>query len=333
MRAAVLTGFGGPENLQLLDVPSPDPGPGEVLIAVAAAGMNNTDINVRTGWYAGGGWSGPVQLPRIQGADVCGRIVAAGPGVSDARVGNRVVVDPILRESAGRVLEAPWYLGSECDGGFAEFVRVPDRNAHRVSRALTDAEWASFPCSYSTAEHLLTRADLQSGEEVLVTGASGGVGSAAVQLAKARGATVTAVASPPKDRAVAALGADRVLHRDDDPGRDAYHVVIDLAGGPQWPALLQALRPHGRYATAGAVAGAHVELDLRTLYLKDLTLIGATIYDEALFPTLLRRIEAGEVDPVVAQTHALEQIRQAQEVFSRRDHVGKLVLVVDERTP
>ena len=328
MRAMVLTGFGGPERLQAQDVPRPEPGPGDVVIEVAAAGVNNTDINTRVGWYGEGGWTGATAVPRIQGADVCGRIVEVGSGVATDRVGERVVVEPVLRKWHGQQLDPPWYLGSECDGGFAEFVRVPAANAHRVHRELLDAQWASFPCSYSTAEHLMARCGLRDGERVLITGASGGVGSAAVQLAKARGASVTAVAGRAKAAAVADLGADDVVGREDPFGREAFDVVVDLVGGERWPDLLAALRRHGRYATSGAIAGPLVQLDLRTLYLHDLTLIGATIYDESVFPAMLRRIESGAVDPVVAETFLLADIARAQEVFAEHRHVGKIVLTL-----
>ncbi len=219
-------------------------------------------------------------------------------------------------------------MESECDGAFAQYVCVPAVNAHPVHRALSDEEWAGFPCSYATAEHLLTRSHVRRGDRVLVTGASGGVGSAVVQLAIARGAHLTAVTSPAKAAAVAHLGAASTLLRNADFGQDTFDVVIDLVGGPRWPELLEALRPGGRYATSGALAGAHVDLDLRTLYLKDLALIGATIYDEGVFAALLRRIEAGEVQPIVAKVFPLESIRAAQEEFARHEHVGKIVLTV-----
>jgi NADPH:quinone reductase-like Zn-dependent oxidoreductase len=330
MRAMVLTGFGGLEQLQPREVPIPEPGPGGVLVRVAAAAVNNTDLNTRTGWYGSGGWSGAVTIPRIQGADVCGRITAVGDGVPADRVGQRVVIEPVLRTMHGRPLDPSWYLGSECDGGFAEYVAVPSANAHPVHRGLSDIEWASFPCSYSTAEHLLARSRVGPADEVLVTGASGGVGSAVVQLAKARGAAVTAVCGAAKAEAVAALGAERTMDRDEPLGEQAFDVVVDLVGGPRWADYLAALRRRGRYATAGAIAGPHVELDLRTLYLHDLTLIGATVYDETVFPGLLRHIESGAVDPVVAMTFPLAEMRQAQEAFAQHRHVGKIVLTVAE---
>ncbi|MCF8052681.1 MAG: alcohol dehydrogenase family protein [Desulfobacterales bacterium] len=339
MHGVQLTGHGGLEKLDIRrDIPVPAPGPGDVLIRVAAAAVNNTDINTRTAWYSkreGTGedasWSGrPIRFPRIQGADVCGHISAVGSGVSKDRIGERVLIEPCLREAQGRSLSPPWYLGSECDGGFAEFVVAAARHAWKIDSALTDVELASFPCSYSTAENLLTRASVKKGERVLVTGASGGVGSAAVQLAKARGARVAAITSTAKFEAVRSLGADEVLPREADLletiGADNIDVVVDLVAGSPWPQYLEVLHPGGRYAAAGAVAGPMVQLDVRTLYLKDLTLYGCTVLDSDVFKNLVRRIEQGDITPLVAQVFALEDIREAQQLFLEKRHVGKIVL-------
>ena len=170
-----------------------------------------------------------------------------------------------------------------------------------------------------------------SAERVLVTGASGGVGSAAVQLAKRRGAEVIAVASASKADDVRTLGADKVIDRNDDVleavGRDAIDVVVDLVAGDAWPALLDVLKKGGRYATAGAIAGPLVQLDVRTLYLKDLSLIGCTFQDDVVFENLVGYIERGEIRPVVAKTFPLSQIGLAQEEFLAKSFTGKLVLI------
>jgi NADPH:quinone reductase-like Zn-dependent oxidoreductase len=200
-----------------------------------------------------------------------------------------------------------------------------------VRSALSDAELASFPCAYSTAENLVDRAGVKAGERVLVTGASGGVGSAAVQLARRRGAHVIAVAGVDKHAAVRALGAAECLARDADLahalGIESVDVVIDLVGGAQWPVLLDVLKRGGRYATSGAIAGPVVALDLRTLYLKDLTLVGCTFQDDRIFDNLVGYIERGEIAPVVAQSFALRDIAQAQAAFGAKDFVGKIVLL------
>ncbi len=337
-----LTGHGGPEKLEVRsDIPVPSIGPHEVLVCVAAAGVNNTDINTRTAWYSkndgasgDAGWAGtPIRFPRIQGADVCGRIAAVGSEVSPDRIGERVLVEPCLREMNGQELEYPWYFGSECDGGFAEYTAVASRHACAVNSDLSDAELASFPCSYSTAENMLTRSTTQSSDTVLVTGASGGVGSAVIQLARARGARVIAVTSPSKMDDICRLGADQALARDDNVvatlGPNSVDVVIDLVGGGQWPDLLDVLRAGGRYAVAGAIGGAIVELDLRTLYLKDLSLFGCTVLEPEVFQNLIARIESGQISPLVAETYPLEQIAAAQSSFSSKRHTGKIVLIVN----
>jgi NADPH:quinone reductase-like Zn-dependent oxidoreductase len=355
MKAVLLKGHGGFDQLEYRDdVPVPAPRAGEVLIRVGAAGVNNTDINTRTAWYSrsvtegttaeagasgiasarseDAGWTGsPPVFPRIQGADACGRIVAVGDGVSPQRIGERVLVEPVFRiaDAAGQI--HPIYFGSECDGAFAEFARVPDAHAHTVACDLTDAELASFPCAYAAAENMLTRLNLRSGETVLVTGASGGVGSAAVQLAKRRGAAVLAVASASKIAAVMALGATRVITPDADPvgefGREHVDAVIDVVGGGHFPAWLQILRRGGRYAAAGAIAGPIVALDLRTLYLKDLRLLGCTVLEPEVFGRLVRYIERREIRPLLAAVHPLADIVRAQQEFLAKRGVGKIVLV------
>jgi NADPH:quinone reductase-like Zn-dependent oxidoreductase len=354
MRAVLMTGFGGFEMLSVSDdVAVPTLGDGEVLLRVGAAAVNNTDINTRIGWYAKDvvaatpatgapaatsqrddiGWGGNVpNFPRIQGADACGTIVQVGPGVSAERVGERVLVEPVFR-SPGARLESAVYFGSEVDGGFAEYTKVPSRHAHRIQCSLSDEALASFPCSYSAAENMINRAAVAVDEVVLVTGASGGVGSAAVQLARRRGASVIAVASADKQDALRALGASMVIGRGDDltdalAGRP-IDVVIDIVGGPQWPQLLDVMRPGGRYAVAGAIAGPVVSLDLRTLYLKDLRLLGCTVLDPEVFPNLVGYIERGEIQPLIAATFPLDQIVAAQQLFLTKQHVGKIVLRCD----
>lgn len=344
MRGVWLTGHGGLEKLALRDdIPVPRPGRGDVLIRVAAAAVNNTDINTRVAWYSKQGgagedasWAGaPLQFPRIQGIDVCGRIVAVGQEVDAARIGERVLVEPCIREAGGQALQSPWFFGSECDGGFAEYTRVAARHAYRIESGLSDSELASFPCSYSTAENLLTRARVGPGDQVLVTGASGGVGSAAVQLARVRDAHVTAVTSPAKAAGVLRLGAERTLARDDNIvdalGRDSVDVVVDLVAGTQFPQLLDALRPGGRYAVAGAIGGPLVELDVRTLYLKDLSLLGCTVLEPEVFARLIAHIEHGRIQPLVAATYPLERIADAQTAFMAKRHLGKIVLTVERQ--
>jgi len=347
MKAVLLLGHGDLDQLAYReDVPTPSPAAGEVLVRVAAAAVNNTDINLRTGWYSraagvtaspadppgavceDGGWAGDaLSFPRIQGADACGYIVKIGPGVDGRRINERVLIDPIIRSGTG----APKYFGADIPGAFAEFVAVPAQNAIAIRSSLRDEELASFPCSYLAGENMLTRAGVLRGEAVLVTGASGGVGSAAVQLARRRGAQVHAVADPAKAEPILALGATRVVSRDRDLigefGAESMDVVIDIVGGPRFPQLLTILRRTGRYACAGAIAGPVVELDLRTLYLKDLRLLGCTIPSPDVFGALIGYIERQEIRPLVSAIYPLRQIAAAQRAFLSKRHVGKIVLV------
>lgn len=349
MRAVLLTGHGGFDKLVLRDdVPVPAPGPGEVLVRVGAAAVNNTDINTRIGWYSKAvaeatdasaatgisgadddGWSGVAfQFPRIQGADACGRIVAVGESVDPARIGERVLVEPVFRGSNKYDIR---YFGSEVDGAFADYARVPTAHAHRIVSALSDAELAGFPCAYATAENILTRINLIAGERVLITGASGGVGSAAVQLARRRGAEVVAMASTVKADAVLALGASQVVPRDADLqslfGEEHFDAAVDVVGGAQFGTILGVLRRGGRYGVSGAISGPIVDLDLRTLYLKDLRLIGCTVLEPEVFGNLVSYIERGEIKPLVAATYPLTEIVAAQEAFLTKQHVGKIVLI------
>ncbi|MER8543931.1 alcohol dehydrogenase family protein [Mesorhizobium sp. M1334] len=355
MSGVVLTGHGGFEKLQFkTDLPVPRPGPGEVLIKVAAAAINNTDINTRIGWYSkavrsgtseGGytgfdsshdddaSWTGTaVSFPRIQGADCCGCIVAVGEGVNDGRIGERVIVRNLLRTYVDHRPWECWTFGSECDGAFAQYAKAPSRETFKVKCDWSDVELASVPCAYSTAEGMLHRADVRAGETVLITGASGGVGSAAVQLAKRRGATVIAVAGVAKAAQVRDVGADRVVPRGENLvnviGKDTIDVIIDVAAGPQFAQLLDVLRRGGRYAVAGAIAGPIVELDVRTLYLKDLTFLGCTFQEDVVFENLVSYIEGGEIRPHIGETYPLKDIVQAQEDFLSKKISGKLVLVI-----
>jgi len=356
MAAVLLTGHGGLDRLEYrTDVPVPRPKRDEVLIQVAAAGVNNTDINTRIGWYsksvgqatgtggahgfdsigdADASWSGKaMQFPRIQGADCCGYIVSVGADVAAGRIGERVLVRNMLRSYVDYRPYECWTFGSECDGGFAQFAVAPARETHRVVCDWSDVELASVPCAYSTAENMLHRVGVGA-EAVLVTGASGGVGSAAVQLAKRRGATVIALASSAKADGIRALGADRVVDRGADVvaalGEGSVDVVVDLVGGEQWSAFLDILRRGGRYVTAGAIAGPIAQIDLRTLYLKDLTLTGCTFQEDEVFENLLSYIETGQIRPHVDKVFPLKEVRRAQEEFLGKAFTGKIVLAIPE---
>src|SRR5579862_3878649 len=350
MQAVVTTGVGGYDRLEYREVPRPIPALGEILLQVLAAGVNNTEINTRIGWYsaavstgtgaaaiaaeqdsaspAASGWSGATPFPLIQGTDCCGRVVADASATH--AIGARVLVRPCSRPNGWSSLESVW-MGSDFDGAFAQFVKVPASEVFAVHCNWSDAELGSVPSAYGTAENLLTRAGLARGEHVLITGASGGVGSAAVQLARRRGALVTAIASSSKHQAVRAAGADRTIDRDANLvaalGENSIDLVVDNVAGPSFPAMLRLLRRGGRYVSAGAIAGPLVSVDLRTLYLKDLRLLGCTAWDQAVFPNLIGYIEDGEIRPLVAKVFPLADIKAAQREFLEKKHVGNFVLI------
>jgi NADPH:quinone reductase-like Zn-dependent oxidoreductase len=352
MKAVVTKGNGGYEQLEYRDVPVPEPAPGEVLLQVLAAGVNNTEINTRLGWYssavtagtnalttaekdsakalADGGWNEATPFPFIQGTDCCGRVVAVGPGADRSLLGQRVLVRPCIRSAGFESMENIW-MASDFDGAFAQFVKIDAKEVFPVHCDWSDVELGSIPCAYGTSETMIHRANVCRGDHVLVAGASGGVGSAAVQLAKRRGAVVTAIAGEDKAARVRAIGADGVVARGDDIvkalGENAVDVVIDNVAGPAFGGMLKVLKGGGRYASSGAIAGPLVTLDMRTFYLKDLTLIGCTAWDEPVFPNLVSYIESGEIRPLVAKTLPLEQIVEAQREFVQKKHVGKFVLI------
>ncbi len=356
MNAFVLTGHGNMEMLQWhTDWPVPDVGADDVLIRVEACGLNNTDVNTRAGWYSkavtgatsGDGhekvgeddpsWGGAaITFPRIQGADAVGMVISVGRNADASLVGKRVMTDCWLRDWDDPLnLEKTGYFGSERDGGFAEYTTAHHRNVAVVNTHMTSAELATFSCSYTTAEGMLERAKVDDSDTVLVTGASGGVGSALVQLAKRRGAHVVALASSAKHEAVKALGADVLLERapgnlaaelNNATGSSTVSVVADIVGGDYFGAVIDVLKRGGRYTCSGAIAGPIVELDLRTFYLRDLTFTGSTVVPPHVFKNLVKYIEQDEVRPVLAATYPLSELRDAQQAFIDKKHTGNIVV-------
>ena len=350
MSAVLTTGHGGSEVLKFSDdVEVPNPSSDQVLIKVLGAGINNTDINTRTAWYSksvsggttsedsqgdndDGSWSGePLEFPIIQGADCYGEIVAVGADIDSSRIGERVLVRTMQQYAVDYRPYECWTMGSECDGAFAEYMLAFSDESFKIESNWSNAELASIPCAYSTAENLLERSGVKEGEVVLITGASGGVGSAAIQLAKRRGARVVAVTSKAKAEMIIEIGADEIINREDklidSLENQSIDVVIDLVAGEDWGDLLDVLKKGGRYAVAGAIAGPIVELDVRTLYLKDLVLIGCTFQDRQVFQNLIGYIERNEIKPLVSKTYPLKDIINAQKDFVSKKYVGKLVLL------
>jgi len=304
MLAVVTTGNGGYEKLVYKEVPIPKLQTGEALVQVLAAGVNNTEINTRLGWYsssvetdtesasqnqekqstqkADSGWNKATPFPFIQGTDCCGRVVEVDSKCNDSLIGKRVLIRACMRVDGFDSLENRW-MASDFDGAFAQYVKVPVSEIFQVDCDWSDMELATIPCAYGTSENMVHRAQITSEDHVLVTGASGGVGSATVQLAKRRGAKVTAIAGQSKLDVIKSLGADQLIARGeniiDHLGENSVDVVIDNVAGPEFPTMLKVLKRGGRYASSGAIAGPVVSLDMRDFYLKDINLIGCTAWD------------------------------------------------------
>lgn len=349
MNAVILTGFGKPEKLVYTQVAKPIPQQGEVLIKVGACSVNNTDINTRTGWYAAQDnfseilqdtetnelnssscWTQDgTEFPRIQGADIVGQVIEIGPKVESSLLNRRVIVDSWIRS---KDINNYQYIGSELDGGFAEYVVIRATNVYPINSSLSDIELATFPCAYSTAENMLTRGRITAADVVVITGASGGVGSALIQLSKIREAKVIAIVSANKEQFAKDLGADYVYTRDESLASNlANHkinVALDVVGGNYFNLVLKALEPRGRYISCGAIGNPLVALDLRDLIYRDLEMIGATRLEPDVFKRLVGYLDYGLLKPLVAKVFNLSQMKEAQEFFKTKSFFGKVVIKI-----
>lgn len=339
MGAVLLRGHGDVDQYAFReDVPVPIPGPLDILVEVEAASLNNTDVNVRSEWYAGGVEEPGLRFPRIQGADVAGRIVRAGAGVDARRVGERVICDPHLRQGAERRPErsvTAGYLGFDLDGGFAQYVVLPVANAWPVPESLPAEELACYPVAYSTALEMLLRSRARAGQTIVVTGASGGVGTACVQLAKVLRLDVVAVASAAKAQRLRELGADHVVDRGSGSVVEAIEeavgdvaAVLDVVGATMLPGLLEVVQDGGTCVTAGGIGGPLASIDLRQLIYKDVDLRGIATPRISTFAMLVDLIGREAIRAPVAGVHPLRELAAAQQEFMRKQHVGKIAVSV-----
>lgn len=314
--------------------PVPQPGPGQALVRVTAAALNNTDIWSREGAYgtagdpdAVAGWKGvPLEFPRIQGIDVAGSVESVGRDSDQHWVGRRVMIDPALVYDGDFPVSI---AGSEADGGFAQFYLCAVAQLHDVDGSpLSDAQISCLPTAYGTAMGMINRAECREGERVLVTGSSGGVGMAAIQLLLFRGCHVIARTSQGKAEEVRPSGVGEVTIRgtNDLSALDDVDAVMDVVGGDEFGQLVDCLRVGGRLVTAGAIAGPVVPFDIRRLYLRQRTLIGSTMHTRSDFADLAAIAAVGSIEPLVAAVYPLTEIGAAQARFVRKDFVGKLVL-------
>ncbi|MDX1694664.1 MAG: zinc-binding dehydrogenase [Ketobacteraceae bacterium] len=364
MAAMVLTGHGGIEKLEYQQVPVPRPGPGEVLVQVTATAKNNTDRKVREGLYPTQDNSDvtsfqmtespTLTFPRIQGADIVGRVAAVGEGVPETRLGERGLLDFNLYPDQRRHINlSPDYFGHGADGGFAEYVCVPsDQFYHIANPELKDAELAALGmCSYQTGYHMLTSANVKAGEHILISGASGGVGTALIQLCRIMGAVPHCISSPGKEAGLKALGAETVIDRtrvkdwveavNRATNNRIIDAVMDLAGGDMINPLLDVMtqrmaerNDNPRLSIAGASAGNVTEILWTKIYLFQIQIFGVShgTRDEAA--QLMEWIRQGELKPVLHGTFRLSDLHKAEHYFSenrRSDYLGKIVIVPDSQ--
>ncbi|HUH11602.1 MAG TPA: zinc-binding dehydrogenase [Longimicrobiales bacterium] len=338
MRAAIFHEHGGPEVVVIEDVERPEPGAGEVLVRVKATGMNHLDLWVRRGL--------PIEtvMPHIGGSDVAGVVEALGPGVEGAREGERVLVNPSLfcgrcawcRAGEQCLCERYRILGEHTQGGMAEYVVVPAGNLHPLPDGFPFEKAAAAPLVFQTAwRGLMGRGRLRAGEDVLITGASGGVATAAIQIAKLAGARVFAVTTGENVERVRALGADVVYDRTEvefargvwaDTGKRGVDLVFDSVGEATWTACLRSLAKGGRLVTYGATTGPDAATDVRLVFWRQLEILGTTMSNVAEFGRVMGLVLEGRLEPVVDVAWPLERAREAHERLERGEQFGSIVL-------
>ena len=340
MRAAIFHEHGGPEVVRIEELPRPAPGAGEVLLEVRAAALNHLDLWVRRGL--------PIEttMPHVGGSDVAGVIVEAGEGVDPARIGERVVVNPSLwcgecawcRRGEESMCLRYRIMGEHTDGGFAELLAVPADHAYRLPDAMRFEDAAALPVSYMTAWRALhSRARLRAGEDVLVLGASGGTAIAAVQIALGIGARVFAVTRGAENvERLRALGAAFVYDRtaEDwgkavhaDTGKRGVDVVVENVGEATWTGSMRSLAQGGRLVTYGGTSGPKVEIDLRVMFWKQLSVLGTTMASKAEFEAMLDAAFTGRLVPVIDTVMPLAEAREAHARLEAGGQFGKIVLV------
>ncbi len=340
MRAGIFEETGDPEVVRIAEVDTPEPGPGEVRVAVKAASLNHLDLWVRRGL--------PVEtpMPHIGGSDIAGVVDAVGRGVAEVPEGVRVVVDPSLHYEAytgarrGPSFPEPAFqlLGEHTQGGFAEYAVVPAENLLEIPDHVEFEEAAAGGLVGVTAwRGLVHRAELRAGESVLITGASGGVGSVAVQVARLVGARVHAVTSGPDNvRRVRELGAHVVYDRLEedfarevweDTGKRGVAVVLDSVGEAVWNQCIRSLGMQGRLVTYGATTGFDGSTPLNRVFWKQLSILGTTMGTPAQFREFMSVLFRGEVEPVIHEVLPLEELRRGHEMLEEGTVFGKLVVV------
>ena len=333
MRAVVLHAVGDVEQLRMEQRPDPHPGPGEAVVRLRAAALNHRDVWIRKGQYAG------IKLPIILGSDGAGQVVEVGPGVDRSWVGRDVVIDPSLNWGTDERAQGSSFhiLGLPVDGTYAEMVLVPAANLHPKPAHLSWEEAAAVPLASVTAYRaLVTRAQVQPGETVLITGIGGGVAATALVIAARLGAKVWVTSGhDAKLTAARTHGAEGgVDHRKDDWTKTLVaeigyrpDVVIDSAGGDTFNKALDVLKPGGRLVTYGSTLGAADRVEIRRIFWKQLNVLGCTMGPPSDFAAMLKLYEGG-LRPVIDKVFPLEQASDAHIRMDAGDQFGKIVLKI-----
>jgi NADPH:quinone reductase-like Zn-dependent oxidoreductase len=342
MKAILLHRHGGPEVLEYADFPTPEPGPGEVLVRLKAAALNRLDLWVRQGWPGI-----KLEYPHIPGADGAGEIASVGLGVAGWSPGDRVVINSNLSCGACPACIAGqdnrcerWeLLGETVRGTYAEYVVVPATNVYPLPQGYDEARAAAAALVFHTAWHsLITRSHLRAGEIVLVVGASGGVNTASIQIARLAGASVLVVGSGPEKLQLAeSLGANALIDRSKDEnwskvvyqltGKRGVDVVVDNVG-TTFPQSFRAARKGGRILTVGNSGGAKFEIDNRFIFGKHLSILGSTMGTRQDFATVMDLVFAGKLNPVMDKTFSLQEASLAQERLASGEQCGKITLAI-----
>jgi NADPH:quinone reductase-like Zn-dependent oxidoreductase len=342
LKAISFNQHGGPEVLKYTDVPEPSIGPTDVLVRVRACALNHLDLWVRRGLP-----NVPIPLPHIPGSDIAGEIAKVGAQVSTVRVGQKVVLAPLV--SCGKCPACLAGLDNRCrqatnlgymiDGGCAESVRAPEVNCLPYPENLSFEEAAAIPLVFQTAWHMLVaRAELQPGEDVLILGAGSGVGSAAIQVAKFFGARVIATAgSDEKLTKARQLGADHVVNHKTQKIRDEVRritnkrgvdVVFEHVGTATWDDSLASLALSGRLVTCGATTGYDAKINLLFLFSRQLSLLGSYMGEKSELHTILKLVADGRLKPVVDRVFPLQEAAAAHSYLEAGQQFGKVVLSV-----
>ena len=344
MKAVLFHKHGDPHVLEYTDFSTPEPGPAQVLVRIQAAALNRVDLWTRQGWPGI-----KLKYPHIPGADGAGEVVALGPGVTRWTVGERVVINANLGCGecefclAGQDnLCRDWHLlGETVRGTYAGYVSVPARNLYPIPDGFDVHAAAAAGLVYHTAWHsLITRGNLQAGESVLIVGASGGVNTASIQVARLAGAQVFVVGSGVEKLKLAeALGADYLIDRSKDENwskviyqltnKRGVDVVVDNVG-TTFPLSFRAARKGGRILTVGNTGGAKFEIDNRFLFGKHLSVIGSSMGTLKDFATVMDLVFAGKLKPVIDHTFPLSEARAAHERLERGEQLGKITLAVSD---